>query len=104
MERRLFETGRANLHTVQSGSQLADGFRILVKLHQERQESLGRVGCFASQRFLNFHTEVTRRLLTCASLRMHWLALDGRLVAAEFHLVGGNGHYVYSRRFGYVLF
>lgn len=96
MERRFFETGRAQFHTVQSELELQTGMSILVRLHQERQESLGRVGCFASQRFAEFHHEVARRLLACQTLRLHWLELDGRPIAAEYHLAGGRGIFVYQ--------
>jgi CelD/BcsL family acetyltransferase involved in cellulose biosynthesis len=96
MQRRLFETQRARLHTVTSQAELGRAMNLLVTLHQRRQRSLGRAGCFASPQFSNFHAEVTRRLLGRRRLRLHWLELDGQPVAVEYHLAGDSGIFVYQ--------
>jgi CelD/BcsL family acetyltransferase involved in cellulose biosynthesis len=96
MERRVFETNRARLHTVVTEAELARALNLLVSLHQQRQRSLGRLGCFASAQFSNFHTEATRRLLRRGRLRLHWLELDGRPVAVDYHLAGDVGIFVYQ--------
>jgi CelD/BcsL family acetyltransferase involved in cellulose biosynthesis len=96
MERRIFDSGRARLHTVECAADLERALPILITLHQQRQESLGRVGCFASPQFLNFHTEVAHRLLDRDMLRMHWLELDDRPAAAEYHLGGDASVFAYQ--------
>jgi CelD/BcsL family acetyltransferase involved in cellulose biosynthesis len=96
VETRLLDTGRAVLHTVSDERQLQQGFDILVDLHQRRRQSLGDPGCFASPRFTAFHGEVMHGLLRSGRLRLHWLELDGRPVAAEYHLAGDGIVYAYQ--------
>lgn len=88
--RRMFETGRAILHSVERDDELPAALELLVDLHQRRQVSLGNQGCFASVPFVAFHREVARRFLQRGRLRLHWLELDGRPLAAEYGLAGTN--------------
>ena len=90
MWRTMVDTGRAVLHTVQRKDDLQQAWDILVDLHQLRRLSLGEPGCFASRQFTDFHREVTPKLLRNGQLLLHWVELDGRPVAAEYHL-GCNG-------------
>ncbi len=55
-------------------------FADLVKLHQQRWESVGKTGCFRSERFTAFHRDLTRR----------WLP-DGRAVLARVQSGVGTG-------------
>jgi CelD/BcsL family acetyltransferase involved in cellulose biosynthesis len=89
--RRYFDTGRATLHTVTDAAELASKMALLIDLHQRRRRSLGDPGCFAAPRFTAFHQDVSARLLARGQLRLHWLELDGRPVAAEYHLYGDEG-------------
>lgn len=89
--RRYFDTGRAVLHTVADPQQLARAMALLIDLHQRRRRSLGDTGCFASPRFTAFHQDVSAQLLDCGRLRLHWLELDGKPVAAEYHFHGDEG-------------
>ena len=98
-ERRLFETGRAVLRSVNCEDDRLAAFAILVDLHQRRQISLGNHGSFASGSFRAFHQEVTRRFLQRGRLRLHWLELDGRPVAAEYGLAGTRAVYSYQGGF-----
>jgi CelD/BcsL family acetyltransferase involved in cellulose biosynthesis len=91
LRRRMFDSGRATLRTARSPSELDEGWRTLIDLHQRRRRSLGDPGCFAAPRFEQFHSDVVRRLLPSGHLRLHWLELDGHPVAAEYHLAGDNG-------------
>lgn len=96
LERRLNETDDAVLRTAHGPEQVGQGMRILVDLHQRRRRSLGQPGCFADRRFHDFLHEAAERLAERDSLRLHWLELHGKPVAAEFHLVGGDGVYAYQ--------
>jgi CelD/BcsL family acetyltransferase involved in cellulose biosynthesis len=96
LERKYFDSGRAQLHTVETDEELKYGLDALVRLHQRRWESLGQRGCFSSARFVNFHTETANRLLATGNLRLVWLDVDGRTVAAEYQVLGNGVVYAYQ--------
>jgi CelD/BcsL family acetyltransferase involved in cellulose biosynthesis len=96
MDRDYFRSGRATMHWVHEPQQLDAAFAVLVDLHQRRWRSRGEYGCFSFPRFLSFHREVAPRLLAAGSLLMSWLELDGRPVAAEYHLAGPGMVYAYQ--------
>jgi CelD/BcsL family acetyltransferase involved in cellulose biosynthesis len=96
LQRRSLESGRAVLHTVQSARELPRACEVLVGLHQARRRALGQRGCFASPRFTAFHREVMPRLLSQGQLQLHWLELDGRPVAAEYHFASAGIVYAYQ--------
>jgi CelD/BcsL family acetyltransferase involved in cellulose biosynthesis len=93
--RRAIDNGRAVVHEVKTDSELERAFAILVDLHQKRRRSLSQAGCFVSQRFTEFHREMTGRLLAGGQLRILWTELEGRPVAAEYGFVGGDTVYYY---------
>jgi CelD/BcsL family acetyltransferase involved in cellulose biosynthesis len=93
---RTLDAGRAALHTVSNQSELATGRQILIDLHQRRRQSLGQPGCFSSPVYAAFHQEAMERLLAAGLLRLHWLELDGRPAAAEYHLAGDGVIYGYQ--------
>ncbi len=95
-QRSLFDTGRAVLHTVQRARELPAAMEILVDLHQRRWQAAGQPGCFASSRFASFHREVAGLLLRTGQLRLQWLELDRRPVAAEYQFVGNGIVYAYQ--------
>jgi len=97
--RRNFDTGRAVLHVVAEADEVTRGIDVLRTLHQSRRESLGEAGCFASARFGTFHADVARKFLELGRLRLQWLELDGRPVAAEYSLGGGDTVYYYQSGF-----
>jgi len=96
LERNYFRTARAQLHVVERPDELRQGLDVLVRLHQRRRESLGDRGCFSSARFAAFHEETARRLLELGSLRLVWLSVDGRTVAAEYQVLGESVVYAYQ--------
>lgn len=96
LEREYFESGRAVLHTVQRRGELPQAMDLLVDLHQQRRQSVGQRGCFASQRYSAFLREVTPRLLANGQLQLHWLEIDGRPAAVEHHLAGEGIAYAYQ--------
>lgn len=95
-QRRLFKGRRAVLRTAASEEEFERAFEILIDLHRRRRESLGDRGRFHSPRFTEFHREVARRFLALGLLRLSWLELDSRPIAAEYQLLGGNTVYAYQ--------
>jgi CelD/BcsL family acetyltransferase involved in cellulose biosynthesis len=96
IQQRLLATGRAVLHTVTREDELPQAEQILVDLHQRRQNKLGGPGRFASERFASFHHDVMPELLREGQLGLHWIELDGKPVAAEYHLIGDDVVYAYQ--------
>jgi CelD/BcsL family acetyltransferase involved in cellulose biosynthesis len=96
LDRDFFRSGRARMHWVHDPDQLEHALDVLIRLHQRRWKRLGWPGCFASERFLKFHREVALRMLAFDALSMSWLELDGRPVAAEYHLRGNGIVYAYQ--------
>lgn len=96
LAKNVLDTERAKWHTVRTPADLAAAWPIFIDLHQRRRESLGGSGSFHSERFAAFHGEATKRMLALGRLRMHWLELDGKPAAAEYHLVGDGVVYAYQ--------
>jgi CelD/BcsL family acetyltransferase involved in cellulose biosynthesis len=94
--RRSFETGRAVSHQVTQRSDLSKAYELLIDLHQKRRRSLGEPGCFADRAFTEYHREVVERFFDLGRLRLQYVLLDGRPVAAEYGLVGGSEVYFYQ--------
>jgi len=96
VEKRYFDCGRTVCKSVGNEDELPRGLAILRDLHQRRRASLGDPGCFASARFDRFLTEVARRFLALGELRLHWIELDGRPVAAQIDFISGGTYYHYQ--------
>jgi CelD/BcsL family acetyltransferase involved in cellulose biosynthesis len=96
LKRNLLDSGRAVLHSVRQTGELPQAIDLLVDLHQRRRRALGEPGCFASPRFTAFHREVMPQLFREGRLQLHWLELDGKPVAVEYHLAGGGIVYAYQ--------
>ncbi|HZZ72408.1 MAG TPA: GNAT family N-acetyltransferase [Pirellulales bacterium] len=96
LQRTYLASGRLILKTVQTAADLEEGQAVLIDLHQRRQERLGNRGCFASSPFRAFHLEIMPWLLAQNQLRLHWLELDGRQIAAEYHLASNGVVYAYQ--------
>ncbi len=96
LERGLLNTDRTTWHLVEQPDQFDEAWDALVDLHQRRRKSLGEPGCFASPQFADFHREVARCFLDEQRLRLSWLELDGKPVAAEYQLTGSSVTYAYQ--------
>ncbi len=94
--RGILATDRVTVHSVERLEELAEAQDVLIDLHQRRRQSLGEPGCFASSRFRGFHLNVMGDLLRNGQLRLQWLALDGRPLAAEYALAGDGVIYAYQ--------
>lgn len=99
LDRNYLQPGRAQLKRVLTPAELNEGFRVLVDLHTKRWQSRGEPGIFAEPGILDFHREVTERLLATGQLRLSWLELDGQPAAAEYCL--SDDHTVYSYQSGF---
>jgi CelD/BcsL family acetyltransferase involved in cellulose biosynthesis len=96
LDRDYFRSGRAVVQWVHRPEEMNETLAILVDLHQRRWQRRGKPGCFASHRFLEFHRELASRLLPHGRLHMNRLELDGRPIAAEYHLAGHGTVYAYQ--------
>jgi hypothetical protein len=96
LENDYFEKGRAVLHSIERVDDLPWAMDQLIDMHQRRRQSLGERGCFASPRFEAFFRGVLPELMRQGNLQFHWLELDGRAVALEYHLAGGGVLYAYQ--------
>lgn len=96
LERRVLKSDRVEWRLVESASDFGDAWTMLVDLHQRRRRSLGEPGCFASPRWAAFHWDVAQQLLAEGRLRLSTLQLDGRAIAAEYHLASGKATYAYQ--------
>lgn len=93
---RTLDTPRAVWHTTRHGGEFDRDWTHFVDLHQRRRRALGQDGCFSDPTFAAFHEDVARQLLLQGRLRLHRLELDGRPIAAEYHLVGDKTVYAYQ--------
>jgi CelD/BcsL family acetyltransferase involved in cellulose biosynthesis len=91
-----FKTGRAILHSIERIDDLPWALDLLIDMHQRRRQSLGDPGSFASPRFTAFIHGVLPELMRQGRLQFHWLELDGRPVALEYHFTGGGVLYAYQ--------
>jgi CelD/BcsL family acetyltransferase involved in cellulose biosynthesis len=57
---------------------------------------LNQPGCFASESFSGFLHAAASRLFEVGMLRLHWIEMDGRPIAAEFHLANAGVTYTYQ--------
>ena len=96
LEKRILDTGQGVWHLAQTQQDFDIAWTILVDLHQRRRISLGEPGCFASQRWADFHRDVAGQLLQSGQLRLSWLELGGQPAAAEYHLAGSQATFAYQ--------
>jgi len=95
-EKRVLNTGQGVWHLAETEQDFDIAWTILVDLHQRRRISLGEPGCFASQRWADFHRDVAGQLLQTGRLRLSWLELGGQPAAAEYHLAGNHTTFAYQ--------
>jgi CelD/BcsL family acetyltransferase involved in cellulose biosynthesis len=95
-QKEFFDSGRARVRWVENEEQLADAWKLLVRLHQLRQRSRGNAGCFASTEYTRFHEQATRELLADGRLWMGVLELDSTPIAVDYLFTGGTAVYAYQ--------
>jgi CelD/BcsL family acetyltransferase involved in cellulose biosynthesis len=96
LHRRVLESDHAQWRLAQSPSEFGGAWATLVDLHQRRRQSLGQPGCFSSTTWAAFHWDVAQRLLTDGRLRLSTLELQGKPIAAEYHLAGDRTTFAYQ--------
>lgn len=96
LDERLFASGRARLRTAARPAELNRGLEILMELHGRRRGELGQRGVFDVSECAAFHQEAAQQLFVDRALRLSWIELDGRPVAAEYQLVGTHAVYAYQ--------
>ena len=96
LHRQKFDTGSAVVKVAESAGELERGFDVLVDLHQRRRNNIGQAGCFSLPDFTGFLREAAERFLLLGRLRLQWIELDGRPIAAELDLQGGKMVYHYQ--------
>jgi CelD/BcsL family acetyltransferase involved in cellulose biosynthesis len=96
LQRTMLDSGRATVRHVTSETQLARGFDILVRLHNERWRRRNVRGAFEDPRFERFHRDAAAGLLAEGALEFSWIEIDGRPVAAEYLLSDARGRYAYQ--------
>ncbi len=84
------------VHRAVDEASLAEGFAILVELHQRRRAHFGQAGMFSRRRFLAFHRDATRAMLASGQLWLAWLTFRGTPVAAYYCLADGTVLYGYQ--------
>jgi len=96
LERRAHNAGQCVWHLAETQQDFENGWAILIDLHQRRRISLGEPGCFASQRWADFHRDVAEQRFRSGHLRLSWLELTGQPVAAEYNLVDHQTTFAYQ--------
>lgn len=91
-----FESGRAELVTLDNANDLPEWLATFEDLHQRRRQSLGQPGCFATSAFADFLREVTPRLFQQGKFLFTQLRVDGQPVAMDFNLLGETAVYAYQ--------
>ncbi|MFV2069439.1 MAG: GNAT family N-acetyltransferase [Pirellulales bacterium] len=96
LDRVYFQSGRVRRQEANDGASLDRGFSILVNLHSKRWQIRDQPGVFAATRFAAFHQDVARAMLDHGWLRLSWLELEGRPIAAEYQFARDRGVYAYQ--------
>lgn len=96
LQRRYLDSGSTVWHTATTPEDLAVAQGVLIDLHQRRRNSLGQPGCFAWPRYRAFQEEVLPGLLRESRLGLKWVEFEGRPIACEYLLLGGETVYCYQ--------
>jgi CelD/BcsL family acetyltransferase involved in cellulose biosynthesis len=96
LQRRVLESDLAGWRLVQSLDEFGGAWATLVDLHQRRRQTLRQPGCFSSTTWAAFHWDVAQLLLTEGRLRLSTLELEGKPIAAEYHLAGADATFAYQ--------
>jgi len=75
---------------VSSASDLEEGKRILIRLHEQRWHAVGKRGVFSSRLFRSFHDAVLPHLVAKDALELVWLTARGVPVAIAYNIVWDN--------------
>lgn len=99
LEKRYLLSGKVTLHRATTTEELNKGFELLVNLHRKRKAVLSQNTKFASSRFIEFHKEVSHRLLCDGKLNLVWLEYEDRPIAVLYDFIGEKTIYGYASGF-----
>lgn len=97
--RNYFDCGRAVPRLIETSADLEHYWPIFCALHQDRRQSLGEEGCFASSEFTSFHHDIMQQLLAQGALRLHFVEYDGAPITVEYSITSGDTVYFYQSGF-----
>ena len=97
LQRQFLDSGKIQLHRVETEADLQHGFDVFLKLHGARWGSAHKpLGVFEDLRFRKFHETVSRNLLLQNKLRLAWLECDGKPFAIEYQFFDASAVYAYQ--------
>lgn len=97
LQRQFLDSGRIQLRTAEDEDSLREGFAVLLQLHAARWGKGEKpLGVFDNHKFRTFHERVSRALLARDQLRLAWLELDGKPIAAEYQFYDERAVYAYQ--------
>ncbi len=93
--KRLQQLGHVEYYRASLNGDIQKEMESFVELHQMRWEQKGLGGCFESQRFLEFHREVSSVFSEKGWARMDFLILDGEKLAGIYGYTYNGRYYFY---------
>ena len=97
LQRQFLDSGKIQVHQVETEADLQNGFDVFLKLHAVRWGSDRKpLGVFQDKRFRMFHEKVSRILLARKQLRLAWLECDGKPIAVEYQFLDAKAVYAYQ--------
>ncbi len=86
----------AEVEVARTCADLRRGMNILHELHEQRWQSAGKAGLFASPHFRSLHSMVMSELLERGELDLRWLVANGAPVAINYSIIRGNRLFHYQ--------
>jgi CelD/BcsL family acetyltransferase involved in cellulose biosynthesis len=97
LQRQFLDSGIIKVRQAGTGSELKEGFEILLKLHSARWgKTAGAQGVFADDKFRSFHEQVSKEFLARKQLRLAWLECEGNPIAIEYQFFDARAVYAYQ--------
>jgi CelD/BcsL family acetyltransferase involved in cellulose biosynthesis len=96
LQTRAIQTGRAIYKVAATQSERATIFKHLVRLHNDRRNQLGELGCFEFPGFFDFLNQIVERPESGDMVKLSLVELDGIVVAAGLCFESENGLMVYQ--------
>lgn len=98
-DRRIMQRSGGELRVIDNLEGFEENFKILISLHQNRWNSRGKSGAFASEKFTRFHRTVAPKLLRKGWLKLLVLIISGEAVSAKYVLAYNNKVHDYQNGF-----
>ncbi|MFH2138143.1 MAG: GNAT family N-acetyltransferase [Candidatus Omnitrophota bacterium] len=85
--KRLSSMAQVEVRTIEKKEDLSMAFSIFIDLHEKRWSAEGEQGCFRSEKFKQFHGKVMRNLFDKKQVRLIFLDVNKKPVAAFYDLI-----------------